>query len=257
MTLQPVRPGRAPFHQPPLSTHFAEDRHYCTGTADPRVSYDPGAGPWRSRPKTAAVITQYAALQLALNGGIPGIAPTDLYPGRNATRHLRHYLANTGLTYTIDLEDMIRSVPTARQAMIAEFRQAQAFLRTLPIGRHLFTSRMGENAYNSQHESADWFFAIGGYTYWGKGEARISGGKIGRHYEVDFTFCFFDRYNWDGDKEVEIGGVTITDEFMGEFHRQGLAREFDCRGSIKRRLVWDGDFGAPDQTVITTRQGRW
>lgn len=38
---------------------------------------------------------------------------TDIYPGVNATRHLRHYLLNTGLAYTIDLEAMIRSVPSA------------------------------------------------------------------------------------------------------------------------------------------------
>lgn len=30
----------------------------------------------------------------------------------------------------------------------------------------------------------------------------------------------------------------MTDEFMGEFHRQGLGREFDCVWSFRRELVW-------------------
>lgn len=78
----------------------------------------------------------------------------------------------------------------------------------------------------------------------------------GRHYAVDFDYCFYDRYNWDGKKAVTILGTVVTDEFMGEFHRQGLAREFDCYGSLHRRLEWEGDFGAPDKMVILKAPGR-
>jgi hypothetical protein len=31
---------------------------------------------------------------------------------------------------------------------------------------------------------------------------------------------------------------TVTDKFMGEFHREGLAHEFDCVGTLKRRFTW-------------------
>ena len=140
--------------------------------------------------------------------------------------------------------------------MMLEFRQAQQFLRTLPFGRHRFASIFGEGGYNAQAENAEWYYATGGYTRWAKGEAIISESKIGRHYEVDFQYCMYDSYNWDGGKEVTILGTTITDEFMGEFHRQGLAREFECRGSIQRKLVWDGDFGAPDKSLVLKRPGR-
>jgi hypothetical protein len=60
----------------------------------------------------------------------------------------------------------------------------------------------------------------------------------GRLYEVDFEYRFFDRYNWDKGKSVTLAGITITDQFMGEFHRQGLAKEFNCFGSFKRRFTW-------------------
>ena len=44
---------------------------------------------------------------------------------------------------------------------------------------------------------------------------------------------------------MEIAGITITDQFMGEFHRQGLAQEFDCIGSFKRRFTWTAGSAIP------------
>jgi hypothetical protein len=43
---------------------------------------------------------------------------------------------------------------------------------------------------------------------------------------------------------VEIAGITITDQFMGEFHRQGVAQEFDCIG-FKRRFTWTAGTAIP------------
>jgi hypothetical protein len=249
MGVQP-RPGRPSLTPTPLSNHFGEDRNYRTGTRDPATRADPGAGAWRSKPITAAAVAQRTAVETVLG------TMTNIFPGPNATRHMRHYLGNSGRPYQIDLENMIRRVPSAKRAMVAEFRQAQRFIETLPVGRHLFTSRTGESAYNFQGENADWFFAIGGYTYWGKGEVRIAPSMRGKRYEVDFTYCFYDRYNWDGDKSVVVGGVEITDQFMGEFHLQGLAREFDCVGSLTRTLAWDGNYGGPDEPTILARPGR-
>ena len=60
-----------------------------------------------------------------------------------------------------------------------------------------------------------------------------------RKYRLDYEYKVVDRYNWDVGKQVRIFGVTITDKFMGEFHRQGLAREFDMEGSIKVTIEWD------------------
>ncbi len=242
-------PGRS--DKQSLSSHNGSDLHYRTGDRNPPMQSDPGAGPWNSKPKTATAIAQHAGLlALAIDGY------SNIYPGINATRHLRHYLLNTGLPYTIDLEDMVKSVPSAQVGLMLEFRQAQRFLRTLPVGRHRFSSIFGENGYNAQAENAEWFFAIGGYTRWGKGEAIITADKAGRHYDVDFEYCVYDSYNWDGGKEVIILGRTISDEFMGEFHLQGLAREFECRGSIHRKLVWHGDAGGPDRSVVLKGQGR-
>ncbi|MCP5119955.1 MAG: hypothetical protein GY953_54855, partial [bacterium] len=125
---------------------------------------------------------------------------------------------------------------------------------TLSVGTHQITSKMAEGAYNRKSETTNWFFAIGGYSTWGKGEARVTD-AAGRKYELDFEYKFFDRYNWDGGKQVTIGPVTITDQFMGEFHRQGLAREYDCVGSIQRSFRWSHGQAIPPQQLLP-RGGR-
>ena len=63
-------------------------------------------------------------------------------------------------------------------------------------------------------------------------------GLGGRFDRNTHEYKFYDRYNWDMGKKVTILGVTVTDQFMGEFHRQGLAKEFDMRGSVKKTVTW-------------------
>ena len=141
---------------------------------------------------------------------------------------------------------MIKTVPSARRAMVAEFRQAQRFIQTLPPCEHYFTARTGESSYNYKAESPDWFFAIGGYTYWGKGVAKVLPRQHGNRYEVAFSYCFFDRYNWDGGKSVDIAGITITDEFMAEFHREGPGARVRLRRRGEARIHLGG-HGRPAQ----------
>jgi hypothetical protein len=158
--------------------------------------------------------------------------------GDDATKHMAHYLGNSGRDYTIDLEGMVAEVPSAHRRYDAEVAQAKEFVETLAAGQYNITSQRTNLGYNRQSESANWYFATGGYSTWGKGVAVVKDGPTGRQYDVAFEYKFFDRYNWDAGKSVTIAGVKVTDTFMGEFHREGLAREFDCNGSFERRFTW-------------------
>lgn len=223
--------------------------HYMLGNADPPRGHDPGAGPWNSKPTTIS--------HLALRSAIINILP-QAYAiiGDDATKHMAHYLGNSGSTYTIDLEDMIEDVPSARQRFEAEAQQAQQFVELLDPGTHAITSRMMQGGYNTKSENWNWFFAIGGYSSWGKGTATVRQGAGGREYALDFEYCFYDRYNWDKGKSVTIFDITITDEFMGEFHRQRIAKEFDCVGSVRRRLTWGHGQPLSNDQLTTPVGGR-
>lgn len=161
-----------------------------------------------------------------------------LIVGDDASKHMYHYLGNSGSTYTIDLRDMLDDVESAKKYYDAELAEAKAFVETLPQGVYQIMSRNVTNGYNYKSEAWNWFFAIGGYSIWGKGTARVNTTGPLASYSLEFELKFYDRYNWDGGKSVTLLGVTITDETMGELHRQGLAREFDCIGSVKQSISW-------------------
>lgn len=231
-----------PMPVPPLAP--PADNHYTIGTADPTVHHDPGAGPWNSKPSEYT----YIALKSAIISTLPPASNIALLAtGPNACRHMWHYLLNSGNRYTIDLEDMITSGPVATARFRDEISQAQAFVEKLPVGVHRITSKSAESAYNRKEHSRDWYFAIGGYSTWGKGTATVRSGASGLEYELRFEYKFEDKYNWDGGKSVTLGGITITDHFMGEFHRQGLAKEFICVGSIPRTFRWQAGGAIPEQ----------
>lgn len=175
--------------------------------------------------------------------------------GPDAAVHMAHYLRNSGNDLTIRLENMVKDVPSALGRYKREVSQMQRFVETLPPGTHPIRSKMAENGYNQQAESRNWFFAIGGYSLWGAGTATVAGDATDRTFSVDFQYKFYDRYNWDAGKSITFAHITVTDKFMGEFHRQGIAQEYDCYGSFQRTLSWKKGEAIP-QTQLDGGGGR-
>ncbi len=164
------------------------------------------------------------------------------YPviGDDAVKHMYHYFSNSGTDYQIDLQDMVDDVPGANDVYKREIGNAKQFVQTLPAGKHGISTDSAVEGYNLKNQNWNWFYAVGGYSAWIKGVAEVTLDKSGqRKYRLDYEYKAADRYNWDVGKKVKIFSVTITDKFMGEFHRQGLAREFNMTGSIKAAIEWD------------------
>jgi hypothetical protein len=222
--------------------------HYKIGTGDPVIQHDPGAGPWNSIPQTQ----EYIGLKIRIWGHLPHAA---LIIGDDAAKHMHHYFKNTGKDYIIDLEDMIDDVRNAKDLYESEIDNAKQFVQTLPVGTHNVTTDTAAIGYNLKEENWNWYYAVGGYSAWIKGVAKVALDTNGRRkYSLDYEYKVADRYNWDEEKKVEIFGEEFTDEFMGEFHRQGLAREFNMHGSIKASIEWDSLN--PVHTVVSSSKGR-
>jgi len=221
---------------------------YKIGTHDPVIHNDPGAGIWNSKQKTMKM----SALKVEILEHLPFAYPVI---GDDAVKHMYNYFDNSGLKYTIDLQDMIDDVQDAKTVYENEINNAKQFVQTLPVGTHNITSNTAAGGYNLKEKNWNWFYAVGGYSAWIKGVAKVELDKSGkRKYRLDDEYKVADRYNWDIGKKVEIFGVTITDKFMGEFHLQGLAKEFDMEGSIKAAIEWDSLN--PIHTVVSASKGR-
>src|SRR5262245_14327052 len=198
---------------------------YTLGILPPTLPTDPGAGPWNSEPAETGMYVLKALLTGRVDG-IPGavlrafapVLTVDLFltgltlqvlashfGGDDAVKHLLHYLGNPGNRYPIDLPGLVNEVPVARQTYDLQVGSAKKFIEGLPPGRHHFTSTTGSrNHYIFQHLSRNWFFAVGSYTSWGRGVAAVQrvGGRL--NYSMGYGKNFFDKYNWDGGKQVQI-----------------------------------------------------
>jgi hypothetical protein len=194
-----------------------------------------GSGAWGSETADRGVTDRanhYMWTRVAL------VAETMGMP--NAARHMRHYLGNTGAPLEVNVDLMLRDVEPLRLAydrQVADARQ-KAELRVADMGGNvqatnfMLTGDRLSDVYCSQSVSRDWFFAIGGFTYWYTAEVQVLPVAAGPpQITMIFTLHIFDRYNWDQGKAVTIAGITVKDEQLGRLHRVGLAREYEVNGA--------------------------
>jgi hypothetical protein len=92
---------------------------------------------------------------------------------------------------------MINDVTSAKRVHNREIALAQAFVESLSDGKHKITSGTpsgaADGAYSKKSESKNWYYAVGGYSAWGKGNATICKDK----YTLEFEYKFYALYNWD------------------------------------------------------------
>ena len=224
----PPKPAELPKPAPPA---LPVSKDFKIGTDDPKITPDKGAGPWKSKPWE---VMTAAKRDVILNL----LAPAYVIIGDDAVKHMAHYFENTGDPLTIDLEGMVAEVPSAKLRFETDVQRIKDYVSELPPGVYDITSTRAVNGYNRQAESSNWYFAVGGYSVWPKGRATVTGTGPGHDCKLELEYKFYDRYNWDGGKYVKIAGFVITDEAMGEFHRQGMAKEYDEVGSLHRTLQW-------------------
>ncbi|NQU39968.1 MAG: RHS repeat-associated core domain-containing protein [Lentisphaerae bacterium] len=203
-------------------------RDYRIGSTDPSLSFDAGAG---AHGGDIPSLFDPLAAEMILTGA-EGIF--SQWP--DALAHLQHYFGNSGGAYTIRLQQMINDVTEAKDLFNEEMALAQAFVEGLQKGEHRITSGTASTANNDGNDN--WFYAVGGYSAWGKGTAYVCRNKEWQYILV-FQYKFSDKYNWDTGKTVDIHGLEVTDEFMGRFHRVGLAQEFDMTGEVFKTIRWN------------------
>jgi hypothetical protein len=245
--LPAAAPPKAPPTPPPtpVPSPYPSSHDFKIGTDDPPMRADKGAGKWNSKPKTAL---SYAAM-VGIFHALP-FARVAL--GKDAVKHMEHFFDNDGKRLTIDVESMIAQSKSAQRLFLMQVGRMKGYIESLSPGTFYVTSRHGTQGYVRRNDSKNWFYAVGGYTAWTKGKVDISSaGKC----RLELEYKVWDRYNWDGGKQTHFAlpfdqEVTITDDQMAEFHREGLAQEYQQEGSVRRSLSWNkGQIIPPAQLI--------
>jgi hypothetical protein len=174
----------------------------------------------------------------------------------DASRHMRHYLENTGepLDLPVDkmlyddkglrihAEEAIRGKQEAwREQALEEFRRSGGRPVTIPV-------ETGNSDYSfPQDGQANWFYAVGSTRTNVTGVVTVMPGADGEpRVGLDYQVNAWDRYNWDEGKGVNIGPLGVPDGQPSRLHTTGLAQEFDMRGSS---TVKHYDLGAATSNV--------
>lgn len=158
----------------------------------------------------------------------------------HASENLRRFLANKDGALEQDVDamlgdlDVLSTTVEARRMQLGQLAvtQAQAAGATGPVTFPVSTGWQGY--YATPDQSEDWYYATGGFQYSQQGQVTVyppstPGGAW--TYATTTVVSTYDRYNWDGGKQTEILGRTVTDEQLAELHRAGLAREYDLYGT--------------------------
>ncbi|MFJ7422432.1 hypothetical protein ACIQXD_28095 [Streptomyces uncialis] len=170
----------------------------------------------------------------------------DIKGDNDASRHMAHYLGNSGTDMELPVDKMMSEVPGFRDRIkneigdyrdgwremaLAEFRANGGQPVSIPV------ETASRDFSFTKNENLNWFFAVGSTRSNVTGVVTVVPDANGEpRVGLDYQANAWDRYNWDEDKAVTIdapglSGLSIPDGEMARLHTTGIAREFDMAGS--------------------------
>ncbi len=193
-----------------------------------------GAGPYGQHEPTEQMIL----CKNMITTGLSLPMASEKY-GEDAVRHLSHYFENTGTNLDVNMISLLESSKAAKEHFEFELSEAKRLAEVLSPGKYDIVSKSVTGISVTASDSPNWYRAVGSYYGWGQAEVTVSENEHGTtKYEINFTYHLFDAYNWEpGDTEfihLPFLPCKITGTTMGEFHRQGLAREFLMTGAYTK-----------------------
>ena len=149
----------------------------------------------------------------------------------DASRHLQHFLDNSGTPLEIRFREMNRESGLARAHLERELRDAFSYAEKLAVSDGRFVMVTSSET-GSQNDAGNWLFAVGQYTTW----ARASVVKCGKSFSMNWHFYFRDIYDWELDNGLR--GGLVSDREMALLHRYGIAREYEMNGKQFMHVEW-------------------
>ncbi|MFH8615283.1 hypothetical protein ACH4E8_09440 [Streptomyces sp. NPDC017979] len=227
-----------------------------------RIAPDGGSGPYGVEEPGAAERRTREKMNL--------IAEAADWKGDNdASRHMAHYLGNSGSDMELPVDKMMSDVPDFRTHIEASIREEQDQWRRTALAEFernggqpvaIPVETKNRDFSFTQDANENWFFAVGSTRSNVTGVVTVVPDQSGKpEVALDYQVNAWDRYNWDKDKGVTIGlpgkaELNIPDGQMARLHTTGVAQEFDMAGSssVKHYDLGgaasnDGPLPAPEQ----------
>ena len=202
---------------------------YIIGEDEPIRATQLDTTTWNTiKPSFGEVIGKQIRAHLTVLGGNLNSMP-------DASRHLKHFLDNTGTPLEIRFREMNRESIQARQHLMKELNDGLDYAERLASnGQTIVMVTPSETG--ASNLAGNWLFAVGEYTTW----ARASVYKCGDSFSMNWHFYFRDIYDWSLTNGLR--GGLVSDREMALLHRYGKAREYEMNGRQFIHVEWkDGE----------------
>ncbi|MGW0365284.1 hypothetical protein [Streptomyces sp. NPDC002990] len=226
----------------------------------PNVAMDRGSGKHGSAEAGWDDWITKGKIGLLIDGG-------DMGGLTDASRHMEHYVDNSGEPMKLPVDTMLTDDPgfqthiannhlqeygvVWRDQALAEFQRNGGRPVVIPV-----ETSSGADYSFTQKSNENWFYAVGSTRSNVTGVVTVVPGSdgvplVGLEYQVNA----WDRYNWDEGKGVDVLGVSIPDGEMGRQHKVGMAQEYDMVGSSSVKHYDLGGAAAPPAPEDPGRTG--
>jgi hypothetical protein len=205
-----------------------------------QVAPDAGSGPHGTEKPGAADRRTREKMNMISEGA-------DWIGMNDASRHMAHYLGNTGEDMTLPVDKMMSDDEGFRNYVEDGIREHEDAWRDQalkafhengdrPVSIPVQTENRNDYSFTKE-ANENWYYAVGSTRSNVTGVVTVVPDANGRpQVGLDYQVNAWDRYNWDENKGVTIEGpfglsMSIPDGDMGRLHTVGTAKEFDMAGS--------------------------
>ena len=210
---------------------------YVKGEQEPPRRTVLAAGTWNTLTAPSGTWKIRVRAKLTVLGGSLRSMP-------DASRHLQHFLDNTGTPLDVRFREMNRESRLAREHLERELRDALLYAERIATADGSFVM-VTPSETGSRNETGNWLFAVGQYTTW----ARASVVKCGNSFSMNWHFYFRDIYDWELNNGLR--GGLVSDHEMALLHRYGIAREYEMNGRQFIHAEWEkGQRAASGARII-------
>ncbi|WP_328862149.1 hypothetical protein [Streptomyces sp. NBC_00306] len=230
-----------------------------------QVAPDPGAGLYGTEKPGAADRRTREKMNLISEGA-------DWMGMSDASRHMAHYLGNSGRDMTLPVDKMMSDDSAYRAYVDKAITSNEASWREQalqefhqnggrPVAFPVETQNLRDYSF-PQETQQNWYYAVGSTRTNVTGVVTVVPDTNGQpQVSLDYQVNAWDRYNWDENKGVTIDGpagvdMSIPDGDMARLHTVGTAKEFDMAGSSSVKHYDLGSTTSPAPLPAPDEAGR-